>query len=147
MSSITRQALSKPQLGCGAQARPSLRPAPAAIPLRRCIAVAALTPTPTPTSTTPSSPVCRAASPSPDQHSSPSASKIEPENVLGLETTLPMSFAAAALFWLATAPAAFAADGETAASAAVDFSKGGFAKESYYVTLGLFLLSLPGEWI
>ena len=25
-----------------------------------------------------------------------------------------------------------------------DFSKGGFAKESYYVTLGLFLLSLPG---
>ena len=27
----------------------------------------------------------------------------------------------------------------------VDFSKGGFAKESYYVTLGLFLLSLPGE--
>ncbi|BDA50408.1 Protein COFACTOR ASSEMBLY OF COMPLEX C SUBUNIT B CCB1, chloroplastic [Coccomyxa sp. Obi] len=28
----------------------------------------------------------------------------------------------------------------------VDFSKGGFAKESYYVTLGLFLLSLPGLW-
>lgn len=27
----------------------------------------------------------------------------------------------------------------------VDFSKGGFAKESYYVTLGLFLLSLPGK--
>lgn len=26
-----------------------------------------------------------------------------------------------------------------------DFSKGGFAKESYYVTLGLFLLSLPGK--
>lgn len=26
-----------------------------------------------------------------------------------------------------------------------DFSKGGFAKESYYVTLGLFLISLPGE--
>ena len=25
-----------------------------------------------------------------------------------------------------------------------DFSKGGFAKESYYVTLGLFLISLPG---
>lgn len=29
----------------------------------------------------------------------------------------------------------------------VDFSKGGFAKESYYVTLGLFLLSLPGEML
>ena len=27
-----------------------------------------------------------------------------------------------------------------------DFSKGSFAKESYYVTLGLFLLSLPGTF-
>ena len=27
-----------------------------------------------------------------------------------------------------------------------DFSQGGFAKESYYVTLGLFLLSLPGRF-
>lgn len=26
----------------------------------------------------------------------------------------------------------------------VDFSKGSFAKESYYVTLGLFLITLPG---
>lgn len=36
--------------------------------------------------------------------------------------------------------------GEAAARAdqGADFSKGGFAKESYYVTLGLFLLSLPG---
>jgi hypothetical protein len=33
-----------------------------------------------------------------------------------------------------------------AAEDAVDFSKGGFAKESYYVTLGLFLISLPGLW-
>lgn len=28
----------------------------------------------------------------------------------------------------------------------VDFSKGSFAKESYYVTLGLFLVTLPGLW-
>lgn len=27
-----------------------------------------------------------------------------------------------------------------------DFSQGSFSKESYYVTLGLFLLSLPGLW-
>lgn len=30
------------------------------------------------------------------------------------------------------------------AAETTDFSKGGFAKESYYVTLGLFLISLPG---
>jgi len=28
----------------------------------------------------------------------------------------------------------------------LDLSKGSFSKESYYVTLGLFLLSLPGLW-
>ena len=31
------------------------------------------------------------------------------------------------------------------ADQSADFSQGGFAKESYYVTLGLFLLSLPGS--
>ena len=37
--------------------------------------------------------------------------------------------------------------GEAAVRAdqSADFSQGGFAKESYYVTLGLFLLSLPGS--
>ncbi|KAK9812739.1 hypothetical protein WJX72_002877 [[Myrmecia] bisecta] len=30
--------------------------------------------------------------------------------------------------------------------AAVDFSQGSFSKNSYYVTLGLFLISLPGLW-
>lgn len=43
----------------------------------------------------------------------------------------------AAALWLA-------AGGPAAAADAV--GSGGFAKESYYVTLGLFLLSLPGEW-
>lgn len=64
-------------------------------------------------------------------------------------TAFPTPVAAAALAWLAAAPAAFADDDAVvaaAASAATDFSKGGFAKESYYVTLGLFLLSLPGLW-
>jgi hypothetical protein len=46
-----------------------------------------------------------------------------------------------AVLWLLTAAPAAAAEGS-----AVDFAKGGFSKESYYVTLGLFLLSLPGLW-
>jgi hypothetical protein len=65
-------------------------------------------------------------------------------------TAFPTPVAAAALAWLAAAPAAFADDDAVvaaAASAATDFSKGGFAKESYYVTLGLFLLSLPGQLV
>ena len=43
------------------------------------------------------------------------------------------------VFWLLSQLPAGAAED------AVDFSKGSFAKESYYVTLGLFLISLPGE--
>jgi hypothetical protein len=53
---------------------------------------------------------------------------------------------AAALTALATSVLAAAGPAwADAADTATDFSKGGFAKESYYVTLGLFLLSLPGE--
>ncbi|KAK9917764.1 hypothetical protein WJX75_007949 [Coccomyxa subellipsoidea] len=49
------------------------------------------------------------------------------------------STSSALALWLFSALPAFAED-------TVDFSKGGFAKESYYVTLGLFLISLPGLW-
>lgn len=45
----------------------------------------------------------------------------------------------AAALWLATAAPSLAADAAAGG--------GGFAKESYYVTLGLFLMSLPGEWL
>lgn len=147
MSNITRQALSKPLLGCGARAR-AVRSSSAVVSSRRrcCIAVAALTTPSTSTTTTPSSSTRR---PSLAQDSSPSLPKIKAEGPLDLGTTLSTSVAAVALSWLAAAPAAFAADRDTAAgaaaAAATDFSKGGFAKESYYVTLGLFLLSLPGE--
>ena len=38
----------------------------------------------------------------------------------------------------------FLSEAAVRADQGADFSQGGFAKESYYVTLGLFLLSLPG---
>ncbi len=38
----------------------------------------------------------------------------------------------------------FLSEAAALADQGTDFSQGGFAKESYYVTLGLFLLSLPG---
>ena len=50
---------------------------------------------------------------------------------------------AVATMLLAAAGPAWA---DASAATTTDFSKGSFAKESYYVTLGLFLLSLPGEW-
>ena len=45
----------------------------------------------------------------------------------------------AGTLWFLSEAAALADQGS-------DFSQGGFAKESYYVTLGLFLLSLPGSF-
>ena len=50
-------------------------------------------------------------------------------------------FGSAAGMWLITELPALSE--ETAA--VTDFSKGSFSAASYYVTLGLFLLSLPGE--
>lgn len=41
--------------------------------------------------------------------------------------------------------AALPAQAEETVAAVTDFSKGSFSKESYYVTLGLFLISLPGK--
>ena len=57
---------------------------------------------------------------------------------------LAASVTAAACLLLASAGPAWADAVDAASAAGTDFSKGGFAKESYYVTLGLFLLSLPG---
>lgn len=48
------------------------------------------------------------------------------------------SLSAPFLLWLLTEMPVSAED-------IVDFSKGSFAKESYYVTLGLFLITLPGR--
>lgn len=55
------------------------------------------------------------------------------------DVVLTASTSSALALWLFSALPAFAED-------TVDFSKGGFAKESYYVTLGLFLISLPGKY-
>jgi hypothetical protein len=74
------------------------------------------------------------------------SSRAVPEEASSAPSSTPdlaASVTAAACLLLASAGPAWA-DAADAAGAA-DFSKGGFAKESYYVTLGLFLLSLPGE--
>ena len=48
----------------------------------------------------------------------------------------PLMFSSPALWLLSQLPAQ--AEG-------TDFSQGSFSKESYYVTLGLFVLSVPGQ--
>lgn len=50
-------------------------------------------------------------------------------------------FGTVAGMWLLTELPAFSEE-----VAATDFSQGSFSSRSYYVTLGLFLLSLPGLW-
>lgn len=63
------------------------------------------------------------------QHSCPASASGRIASGLPLAGTL----------WFLSEAAALADQGS-------DFSQGGFAKESYYVTLGLFLLSLPGSF-
>lgn len=55
--------------------------------------------------------------------------------------TLKRSLGASSAFWLLSQLPANSVESTT------DFSKGSFSTESYIVTLGLFLISLPGMWI
>ena len=140
---LARQGLSRPQLLSRAPTW-STRPQAAAAARTRCVGAFASSSSSSPTS---KSPVRRPAAQQQPQVPSSATSEYSSKELFAA-TAFPTSVAAAALAWLAAAPAAFADDDAVvaaAASAATDFSKGGFAKESYYVTLGLFLLSLPGQ--